>query len=203
MNLAGPVVAPGTLARRRQPVIELEDLVLRPWQASDAPAVAEAYSDPDIQRWHVRSMTIREAEAWARSWPARWEREDAASWAISADLALLGQIGLRQLNLPDAIANVSYWVMPAARGRRIATRALCALTAWVFDRAGLHRLELQHSTSNLASCHVATNAGFQLEGVKRQEGLHRDGWHDMHLHARLDCDPQPADSRGSTAGQPG
>ncbi|MGY2127682.1 GNAT family N-acetyltransferase [Blastococcus sp. SYSU DS0617] len=50
---------------------------------------------------------------------------------------------------------------------------------------GLQRLELQHSTRNRASCRVAEKTGFDLEGTKRRAGLHQDGWHDMHLHARL------------------
>jgi NAD(P)-dependent dehydrogenase (short-subunit alcohol dehydrogenase family) len=32
----------------------------------------------------------------------------------------------------------------------------------------------------------------QLVTAGRRESLHRDGWHDMHLHARLAGDPQPA-----------
>ena len=35
---------------------------------------------------------------------------------------------------------------------------------------------------------VATRAGFRLEGTKRGDALHADGWHDMHLHARVSCD---------------
>jgi hypothetical protein len=31
-------------------------------------------------------------------------------------------------------------------------------------------------------------AGYRLEGIKRSEALHGDGWHDMHLHARLAAD---------------
>jgi RimJ/RimL family protein N-acetyltransferase len=35
---------------------------------------------------------------------------------------------------------------------------------------------------------VAEKAGFAAEGVKRGAGWHADGWHDMHLHARLAID---------------
>lgn len=191
-RLAGPAVAPGSLARLRQPVLELDGFVLRPWRASDAPAVAAAYSEPSIQRWHVRSMTGEEARAWVGSWPGRWAQEDGGGWAIAGASGLLGQISLRRLNLTDGIGEVSYWVLPAARGQRVATRAVCALSAWVFDHLNLHRVELIHSAMNLASCSVAGNAGYTFEGVKRREGLHRDGWHDMHLHARLADDPRPA-----------
>lgn len=55
-------------------------------------------------------------------------------------------------------------------------------------RHGLNRLELAHSVHNDASCRVAANASYALEGTKRAEGLHADGWHDMHLHARLRAD---------------
>ena len=55
----------------------------------------------------------------------------------------------------------------------------------MFGQVGLHRIELLHSTGNAASCRVAEKAGYVLEGTKRRQGLHADGWHDMHLHARL------------------
>ena len=55
----------------------------------------------------------------------------------------------------------------------------------LFEHVGLHRIELHHATGNAASCRVADKAGYALEGTMRQRTLHADGWHDMHLHARL------------------
>ncbi len=46
-------------------------------------------------------------------------------------------------------------------------------------------MELDHSTLNHASCRVATKVGFVVEGTKRAQALHLDGWHDMHAHALL------------------
>jgi ribosomal-protein-alanine N-acetyltransferase len=183
--LTEPVVVPGSLARLPQPVLKVDDLVLRPWQASDAAAVSRAYSEPSIRQWHVRSMTEEEARVWIDSWPGRWAQESGGGWAISNASGLVGQISLRRLNLAEGLGEVSYWVLPAARGSRVATRALCTLTAWAFDELKLHRLELVHSVMNPESCRVAANAGYLAEGTKRREGLHADGWHDMHLHARL------------------
>jgi RimJ/RimL family protein N-acetyltransferase len=104
---------------------------------------------------------------------------------------VVGQVSLRRLVLHEGLAEVSYWVLSAARGRRVAPRALSAVTAWSFAALGLHRVELYHSTSNAASCRVAQRAGFAAEGTKRGEVRHADGWHDMHIHARLDTD-EPA-----------
>jgi [ribosomal protein S5]-alanine N-acetyltransferase len=194
-SLRRPAVPPGRLTQLAQPVLDLSGpggLVLRPWRATDAPAVAAAYADPGIQRWHTRSMTVAEAGAWISTWPGRWNAETGAGWAVAGPDSVLGQISLRRVDLAEGLGELSYWVLPAARGQRVATRALGALTGWVFGPLGLHRLELAHSTVNGASCGVARNSGYLLEGTKRREALHTDGWHDMHLHARLATDPPPA-----------
>ncbi len=191
-RLVDPVVTSGSLARRAQPVLEASAFTLRPWRESDAPAVLAAYAEPDIQYWHARSMTQDEALPWITAWEERWRRESGGGWAIATESALLGQISLRRLDLDEGLGELSYWVLPSARGRGIATQALSTLSAWAFDQLALHRIELAHSTENPASCRVALNAGYPLEGIKRREALHADGWHDMHFHARLDDDPRPS-----------
>jgi ribosomal-protein-alanine N-acetyltransferase len=173
---------------RDQPTIDAAGLVLRPLAPGDVEAVVAAYSDPDIQRWHVQTMTPDEAAAWIDQWRVRWARGTGASWAVTEAGAMVGRIGLRTLNLVAGDAEVAYWVLPEGRGRGIAGRALEALTAWSFADAGLHRIRLTHSTLNGPSCRVAVKAGYELEGTMRHEGLHADGWHDMHLHARLASD---------------
>ena len=187
-SLVPPAVAPGSLAALTQPELRSGDLHLRPWDPADRDAVVAAYADPAIRRWHCRSMTAAEAGAWLAGWPDRWRAESGAGWAVVDRGAVAGQISLRRIVLAEGRAEVSYWVLPAARGRGIAGRALSALTGWAFRTARLHRIELNHSTANPASCRVAGRAGFAAEGVKRSEALHADGWHDMHLHARLATD---------------
>lgn len=187
-SLATPALPPGMMSALTQPEITADRLMLRPWQASDRPAVVAAYADPAIQRWHCRSMTDHEAADWIDSWQARWGGETDAAWAVVDGSSVVGQIGLRRVNLEEGTAAVSYWVLPAERGRRVAPRALDALTAWSFEALGLHRLQLSHSIANGASCRVAQRAGYAAEGTKRGEARHADGWHDMHLHARLSTD---------------
>jgi RimJ/RimL family protein N-acetyltransferase len=80
-------------------------------------------------------------------------------------------------------------VLPAARGTGVAARAVGALVGWALGDVGLHRLELVHAVANTASCRVAGKAGYALEGTLRSAMLHADGWHDMHLHARVNGDP--------------
>ncbi|WP_018353142.1 GNAT family N-acetyltransferase [Longispora albida] len=174
-----------------QPTLTAGDLVIRPWLAKDAPAVYEAYQDPAIQRWHARVMdSVEEAEAWALSWAPLWEAGTRGGWAI-ADAgtdAVLGRLGLGSMSLEEGYAGIGYWVMPAARGRRVATRAVNELTRWLLHDLGMNRLDLHHSVGNEASCRVAQACGYQYEGTLRSAHLHADGWHSMHLHARLRSD---------------
>jgi RimJ/RimL family protein N-acetyltransferase len=187
-SLTDPALPPGSMATRPQPEIAGAGVLLRPWRWADRAAVLTGFADPDIQRWHARSMDESEVRDWIDGWVDRWRAESAASWAITRDGEVLGQVGLRQIDLAEGLAAVSYWVLPAARGRRVAVRALAALTGWSFDGLGLHRIEVSHSTANPASCRVAERCGFAAEGTKRSEALHADGWHDMHLHARIRTD---------------
>lgn len=182
--LTTPTLPPGSLGGHPQPSITALDLVLRPWEAADRPVLIAAYSDPEIQRYHVRSMDDAEATDWLATWARAWEQETAAGWAVTDGSQVLGRVALRWMNLHEGVAEVGYWVLPGSRGQRVASRALSALTGWAFN-TGFHRLELLHSVQNLASCSVAKNVCYELEGTKRQDALHTDGWHDMHLHARL------------------
>jgi len=148
------------------------------------------YSDPAIQQWHDRTMDMAEAVAWLEAWPNRWREETSCGWAVTDGRQVLGQIAFRTIDLYEGSAEVSYWVLPAARGRGVAQQAVLALTNWSFDVLGLHRIEINHSALNVASCRVATRAGYALEGTKRSQTLHPDGWHDMHQHARIATDPR-------------
>ncbi|MFI6351320.1 GNAT family N-acetyltransferase [Streptomyces sp. NPDC050743] len=187
--LNSPVVAAGTLARVPQPGLPGGDgLLLRPWQAKDAPAVYAAFQDPLMHQWHIRSADSEEEVAgWIAQWQTCWKEESEAQWAVvDADSdELLGRVALRQILLGDGCAEVAYWTVARARGRGVAVRATTTLSRWAFEEIGLHRLELSHATANEASCRVAEKAGFAAEGTKRSALLHRDGWHDMHLHARV------------------
>jgi RimJ/RimL family protein N-acetyltransferase len=187
--LVPPVVPSGRISGQRQPSFAVDELLVRPWEAGDAPAVERAYADPEIQHWHGRSMTADEAVSWLLSWAPRWSDETAAGWAVVDPGGLVGRVSFRAVDPRNGSAEAGYWVLPEARGRRVAARALTATCDWLLGEVGLHRIWLVHSVANPASCRVAARAGFVGEGTEREQALHADGWHDMHRHARLAGDP--------------
>ncbi len=184
------MLSPGCLTALEQPLLPVGELTLRPWRHSDAAGLVRAYADPDIHRWHARSMTSVDAESWIDHELDRWGQERGGSWAITRDDLLVGRIGIGGVSLEEARAGVTYWVLPEARGRGVAPRAIRAVADWAFG-LGFHRLELDHSTQNPASCRVAMKAGFVPEGTLRGRAMHFDGWHDMHMHGLLADDARP------------
>ncbi|CAM5693262.1 Acetyltransferase OS=Streptomyces fumanus OX=67302 GN=GCM10018772_31150 PE=4 SV=1 [Streptomyces fumanus] len=85
-------------------------------------------------------------------------------------------------------------MLPEARGRGVARRALLLATRWAFDDLRLHRVELGHALGHDASCRVAERCGFGYEGTLRGamfEAGRQDRFRDVHLHARLATDPEP------------
>ncbi|KUL25357.1 GNAT family N-acetyltransferase [Streptomyces regalis] len=190
--LTDPVLTPGALSGIAQPTIPTGDgLVLRPWTATDAPAVHAVFQDPVLQQWHAKKAdSVEEVGGWIEGWLKDWEEERTAQWAVvDADTDhLLGRVALREIRLDEGTAEVAYWTAVEARGLGVAARATTTLARWSLDDIGFHRLELMHAVRNEASCRVATKTGFALEGTKRSAVLHADGWHDMHLHARVKGD---------------
>ncbi|MEU5940900.1 GNAT family N-acetyltransferase [Micromonospora sp. NPDC047548] len=183
-----PAIRAGTLANSQQPVLSAAGgLRLRPWEAADAAVFFAAYRDPEIQHWHTRQPASEDqVREWFELYRQAWAEETGASWAVTRGGGeVLGRMAMGGMNLNDGVAGCAYWVLPAARGAGVASRALTALSVWALSEAGFHRLHLDHSTRNNASCRVAVKAGFLLEGTKRSDAIHSDGRHDMHLHARI------------------
>ena len=186
-----PAIPTGTLAALPQPILSAPGrLHLRPWKDCDAPVFLAAYQDPEIRHWHTRQPgTEAHVLEWFEQYRQTWAQETGASWAVAnGDDEVLGRIALGSVNLDDGGAGCGYWVLPAARGAGVAARALIGLSRWALGEAGFHRLHLDHSTRNVASCRAAVKAGFLLEGTKRSDAVHADGRHDMHLHARIRSD---------------
>ncbi len=178
-----------------QPVFGLASgLEVRPWRVDDAEVLAQSCLDPDVQQWNrPGSLTVPEARDRIARWRKQWQEEAAAIWAIAEPRgeSPVGLVGLGDVDLAAGGAEFLYWLLPAGRGRGVMVDAVVRVSRWAVDDLGLHRLRITHSVANAASCRVAAEAGFALEGTMRSALLHADGWHDEHLHARVAGDAWP------------
>lgn len=193
MTLNNPAPAPSIRGR---------GLRLRPWDPSaeaDVETFLRGCSDPEFQRWNtpLRPVTnLTAARVTLRGKAATAKTVAGASFCVEdADSGTpRGHVGVSRVDRVMRSASVGYWVLPEARGRGVATRALALTAGWVFTELRLHRLELGHAVGHEASCTVAERCGFRYEGTLRgamwQAGR-RDAFRDCHLHARLATDPEP------------
>ncbi|MGW5361915.1 GNAT family N-acetyltransferase [Actinopolymorpha pittospori] len=192
-RLVPSVLPSGAIGSQPQPSIPVdEDLSLRPWLKSDAAFVLDAFSNRDIEHWYFRGCgSISEAEEWIAADQAAWVAETCASWAImlSPQDTPIGSVAVH-FSPRRGTGEVTYWVAPAGRRQRAATRATAAATCWAHD-VGIQRVRLMHSTQNEISGLVAVGAGFVFEGICRSSTLHDDGWHDMALYSHLTSDSTP------------
>lgn len=184
-----PVVDEAAFAGRDQPTITVDgEFTLRPFDSADTAVVLEAFATPDIQLWHgFRIDDLDQAQDWISRTHSLWNEAQSAVWAIVNSTGVLGRCALH-IDCRRGTAEIAYWLLPEARGKGVASRAVTTVTDWAHPTLGVHRILLQHSTKNSASCAVAERTGYIAEGVAREQDIHVDGWHDMHQHAHLSTD---------------
>jgi [ribosomal protein S5]-alanine N-acetyltransferase len=165
-------------------------VLLRRWLESDLGCVEEASRDPQIPEGTTVPATFTEAEG--RAWIERqWGRADSGeglSLAIAeADSGeALGAIVLL-LRRPDT-AEIGYWLVPRARGRRLGSGAVRLLAPWALSEAGLARIEAFVEPENAASQRVLEGAGFQREGYLRSYLAFTDRRADALIYSLLPSD---------------
>ncbi|MEU9286393.1 GNAT family N-acetyltransferase [Streptomyces sp. NPDC048275] len=184
------------------PELHGHGLRLRLWDAesdADVEAWLRGVSDPEFQRWNTPLRIVRDIDGARESLRSRAENVADGTGVFlcvtdAASGATLGHIGIQEIDHVMRVARVGYWVLPEARGRQVAARALALAARYAFGAVRLHRLELGHALGHDASCRIAERCGFRYEGTLRGamfEAGRQDAFRDVHLHARLATDPAP------------
>ncbi|WP_369271731.1 GNAT family N-acetyltransferase [Streptomyces sp. R11] len=179
-------------------------LRLRPWDPdseADAATWFRGRSDPEFRRWNTPLSIGTDPASALESLrdTARNMREGSSVSYCVTDASTgtpFGHIGVNLIDRVMRSARVGYWVLPEARGRRVATHALTLVTQWALAEPGLslYRLELGHAVGHDSSCRIAERCGFRYEGTLRGamwEAGRQDAYRDVHLHARLATDSDP------------
>ena len=172
------------------PPLNSDSLTLRAWTGADVGAVVAACQDPLIDRF-VASVPAPCDDAGARSWLASQEpaRKDGSRLELAIVSAksnrLLGSIALSSVERLHARAMVTYWVLPEARGRGVASDAVQLLARWALGDLGLKRLEMFIEPENVASQRVAERCNFVREGLLRSRWVAKGRRRDSVVYALL------------------
>jgi RimJ/RimL family protein N-acetyltransferase len=141
-------------------------VTLRPPDERDLAAIERGIADPDVIRSFGRPALAAD-EVLERN-RQRWEGGTGATFAICERRdECLGHVFVNLAATRRGNAGVGYWLLPEARGRGLATRAVRLVSLWALGDLGLARLGLYAEPWNRASHRVAERSGFQLEGTLR------------------------------------
>jgi RimJ/RimL family protein N-acetyltransferase len=177
-----------TLLPYPDPSLEDGVIRLRRWEGRDVACVKAAGEDPRIPSGTTVPPIYSEAEGMAfikRQW-GRQSDGEGLSLAIEeqATSTAVGLIALLFRPQP-LVAGVGFWVIPEARGHRIASRAVALLSPWALHQTSIRRLEAFVDPENLASIRALESSGFQKEGLLRS---YLNGSQDVLVYSLLPSD---------------
>ncbi|WP_171172504.1 GNAT family N-acetyltransferase [Streptomyces sp. I05A-00742] len=169
--------------------ISTDRLVLRPFDASDVPALTEMMNDELITAWTSvpHPYTTADARDWAlHTAPAERTSGRGIVFAVTEFLThrLVGIVHLHHTDWHTLATEVAYVTAPWARGEGYACESVLAVAQWLFRDQKFERLELRTAADNTASQQVAQKIGCISEGVLRNAWIARSrtedgGWTDI------------------------
>ena len=175
-----------------QPTLETQRLRLRPFEDDDSRSLATLLGDPSIGANLVgvpKSYTEFDAQAHIAQSHTRFAEGAAAYFAITSSNSgnLLGEI-IFEIDAKHRRAELGYWLGEPYWGRGFMKEALPALLDYGFHTLKFNRIFARAFIRNSASLKILEQAGFQREGVLRQD-MFKDGeFFDVALYGLLRSD---------------
>jgi RimJ/RimL family protein N-acetyltransferase len=159
------------------PIPTLSDghAMLRASEPRDLPVIEAGIHDPDVVRWigppegSAQEVLVRNEEHWAHGSPTLSICE--------LDGTCLGLVWLNVSETDRSAGTVGYWLLPAGRGRGLATSAVRLLSDWAMSDLGVTNIRLTTAPDNQRSQLVAERSGFrrvQTPGGDASDGRQSD-----------------------------
>ncbi|HHY57188.1 MAG TPA: GNAT family N-acetyltransferase [Chloroflexi bacterium] len=157
-------------------VFESKRLLLRAPRPGDGEALNAAVIESLAELrpwmpWAMQTPTLADSEEYVR--------RAAVKYAAREDLPLLlwckttgevvGASGMHRIDWDVPSVEIGYWVRTSRAGQGYITEAVNAIADFAFDVLGAHRVEIRCDERNVRSAAVARRAGFELEGILRNE----------------------------------
>ena len=167
-------------------------LFLRPLALSDAPALFEARSDPEVMRywdWPAQKSVGEVEGVFADHLPAMADG-NVLWWAValSPDGPAIGECDLSEIDHRNGVAEVGFLFARRHWGKGYAREAMEAVIAHAFGPMGLVRLWARFHAGNEGSRRLLEKLGFAYEGRLRSHILRDGERRDCILYGRLKTD---------------
>lgn len=138
-------------------------VLLRASEPRDLPAIEAGIHDPEVIRWIGPTKgSATEVIAVNRQ---RWANGSPTLSICEPDGTCVGLVWVNVREEDQTTGWVGYWLLPSARGRGLATRAVRLISGWAAREMGLTNLRLTTEPENDRSRRVAERSGFRQTGV--------------------------------------
>ena len=138
-------------------------VLLRVSESRDLPAIEAGIHDPDVIRWiGLTQGSATDVIAMNRE---RWASGSPTLSICERDSTCIGLVWINVREADQATGWVGYWLLPRARGRGLATRAVRLVSGWALREMGVTILRLTTEPENGRSRRVAERSGFRQTGV--------------------------------------
>lgn len=145
------------------PVLKGRRIRLRAPVPDDAAPVFALFSDAETMRHWPRApmQRIDEAAGYIAECAAHFEGGGRIDWIVALPHAddAIGTCTLYDIEAGRE-ASIGYALLPAHRGRGLASDAVTTATAWAFRTLHLERIQATVAPANVASQRLLTRAGF-------------------------------------------
>ncbi|MGD0769466.1 MAG: GNAT family N-acetyltransferase [Tepidisphaeraceae bacterium] len=153
-------------------------LTLRVPRAGDGAIVYPSVRDslPELKQWMpwaTDDYNQQRGEEWCRKSAANFlSREQLQFMILSRPKGRhIGNVGAFKFNWDIPSCEVGYWLHTAHTRRGCMTEAVGVLMAMLRSHVHVRRVEIRTDAENLKSRRVAELAGFQLEGILRNNSV--------------------------------
>jgi RimJ/RimL family protein N-acetyltransferase len=169
-----------------------ERLRLRPFQADDLEAFVAYRSEPEVARYQSwdGAYSMADAESFLGSQqglafgrPGEWLQlaiVDRVTGAVCGDCAV------RVADDRPATAEIGVTLAPASQGKGVATEALTAVVAELFERHDMHRVFAEADDRNVPVLRLLERLGFRCEARLVEADWFKGEWSTLRVYAVLD-----------------
>jgi RimJ/RimL family protein N-acetyltransferase len=123
--------------------------------------------------WATDDYNEQTGEEWCRKAAANFLSREQLQFLILSrpEGRHIGNIGTFKFNWKVPSCEIGYWLHTAHTGRGYMTEAVGVLLAMLRSHFHVRRVEIRTDAKNLRSRRVAELAGFQLEGIMRNDSV--------------------------------
>lgn len=159
------------LTHKGTQVLHTESLTLRRFTVCDAEDMFNNWAgDKKVTKYLTWSphQSVEFTKQLLEGWVSAYDDPRTYNWVIEYDGQAVGGISVVRLSDKCEYAELGYCLGYDFWNKGFMSEGANAVTDYLFNEIGIHRVEISHATENPASGKVALKCGMTYEGTKRE-----------------------------------